>query len=188
MDGLINDEAAMFQETDEFKKSLSKSNTREISAGIFLIIFFLFYAYLFKDAPILLPIGSILIATGTLYIILYIIRNRMRKDEPPSREETLDYFKYWIGWYQNTYKLQRSVFWWTLLPLIPGLIVFIIGMMQFIMPEITLTILIIFGSSMVLSIGGVVFWLTRHHVQGKGDLQIKINKLNNWISELESKK
>jgi len=183
-----NDEAAMFQDTEEFKKSLSKSNTREISAGIFVIIIFLFYAYLFKDAPILLPIGSVLVATGVLFIILYIIRNRMRKDETPSKEETLDYFKYWIGLYKNTHKLQRSIFWWALLPLIPGLIVFIIGMIQNIMPEISLTILIIFGSSMVLSIGGVVFWLTRHHVKGKGELQIRIDKLSNWISELESKK
>ena len=37
MNELNNDEAAMFQDTDKFKKSLSISNTVEISAGIIVI-------------------------------------------------------------------------------------------------------------------------------------------------------
>ena len=116
MDKTTNNEVAMFEDTDKFKKSLSKSNLIEISAGIFVIIIFIIYAYLFRDKPILISIGSLLIAAGGLCIILFIIRNRIIKGEIPSREDQVDYFKFWIGWYENTHKLSRRVFWWYLLP------------------------------------------------------------------------
>ena len=92
MNELTNDEAAMFQDTDKFKKSLSKSNIVEISAGIFVILAFLWGVYLFKDAPILLPLGCGLIAAGGLYITVYIVKNRMRKGHIPAKEKALHYF------------------------------------------------------------------------------------------------
>jgi len=179
-----NEETLMFQDTEKFKKTLFISNMVEISAGILLIIIFLYYTYLFRNKPILLPIGSVLAAAGGLYIILYIIRNSIRKGETPSKEEPLDYFKYWIGWYENTHKLTRSIFWWYLLPIIPSFIAFTIGVMQ-INPEKSIPILII-SVSAALIVGGGVYWRNRYYASKK--LQIRIDKLHKWISELESKK
>jgi len=183
MNESTNDEEAMFQDTYKFRKTLSKSNIVEISAGIFVIIVFLLYAYLFKDKPVLLPIGSVLTAGGGLYIILYIIRNSMRKGEIPPKDEKLDYFKYWIEWYENTNKLLRSVFWWYLLPIIPGFIAFTIGMAQSVPGKSLLMLLILVPTALIG--GGGVYWLNRYYASKK--LQIRIDKLREWISALESK-
>jgi len=173
----------MFKDIDKFDNRLSMSNALEISAGIFVIIVFLFYAYLFKSKPVLLPLGSVLIAGGGLYIIVYILRNRMRKGEIPSKDEKLEYFKYWIHWYENTYKLGRNIFWWYLLPLIPGFIAFTIGMAQLSHGRSLQTLTKVGSAALIL--GGGVFWLNRYYASKK--LQRRIDKLNELISVLESK-
>ena len=78
--------------------------------------------------------------------------------------------------------MARSVFWWYILPIVPGYIVFTIGTMQF-RPEKSISILII-SASMALIVGGGVYWLNRYYTSKK--LQTRIDKLNEWISELES--
>jgi hypothetical protein len=182
MEALTNDEVAMFADIDKFKKSLSKSNIVEVSAGIFLIIGFLFYAYIFRNQPILISVGSVFSATGGVCVVLYIFRSRIRKGETPPKEETLDYFKYWIVWYENTYKLARNVFWWYLLPFIPGFITFCSGRIQ-LEPENSLQILMFAVS--VFIFGGGVYWLNRYRCNKK--LQPRIDKLRACIVALELK-
>ena len=183
MKELNNDEAAMFKDIDKFNKRLSMSNALEISAAIFVIVVFLFYAFIFESEPVLLPLGSVLIAGGSLFIIIYILRNGMRKGKSPSEDDKLDYFKYWIHWYENTYKLVRSIFWWYLLPLIPGFIAFTIGMAQSIHGKFLQTSLKL--GFLALITGGFVYWLNRYYASKK--LQRRIDKLNELISVLESK-
>ena len=96
MKELNNDEAAMFKDIDKFDNRLSMGNALEISAGIFVIIVFLIYAFIFESEPVLLPLGSVFIAGGSLFIIIYILRNGMRKGKSPSEDDKLDYFKYWV--------------------------------------------------------------------------------------------
>ena len=130
MNELKNDLEAMILETEKFKKTLFRSNWIEISAGILVIIAFLIFAYKFRSLTIFLPIGSVLTVAGAVYIIIYILKNRMRKGNIPSKEDKLQYFKYWVGWYENTLKLGRNIFWWYLLPFAPGFIFVIIGFIK----------------------------------------------------------
>lgn len=182
MDQFNNDEATLFEHTDKFNKALSRSNKVEIFAGMLNMITFLFFAYIFKDKPLSLPIGFLLIALAGLFIALYINRNRKIKGETPSKENKLEYFKYWVYWYENTYKLGRNVFWWYILPIVPGLLTLIIGMVELV-PEKALLIILVLGSA-ALIVGGVVFWLNRFYSSNK--LLIRIVKLREHITELES--
>lgn len=90
MKELNNDEAAMCKDIDKFDNRLSMSNALEISAGVFVMIVFLIYAYIFESKPVLLPLGSVLIAGGSLFIIVYILRNAVRKGKSPSEDDKLD--------------------------------------------------------------------------------------------------
>ncbi len=181
MNELTYDETAMFEDTEKFNKTLSKSNKVEIFFGALGMITFLFLAYIFKDKPIFLPIGFMLIALASLFIALYIIRNRKIKGEIPPKEDKLKYFKYWIYWYENTDKLGRNVFWWYILPIVPGFLTLTVGMVQLV-PEKALLILLVLGST-ALIVGGVTIWLNRFYSSKK--LQIRIVKLREYTTVLE---
>lgn len=177
-----NNQELIIEDTEKFKKALKMSNTVEIVAGIFVLMTFLPMAYFFRDKPISLPIGCLLSACGALFIILFILRKRVRKGEIPAKEDLLNYLRYWAGWYGNTYQLARNIFWWYLLPLIPGFVFFTFGFMQLIPDKSTFTLIVV-GSTFA-TVFGIVFWLNRFVATKK--LQTKIDSLNSWITKLES--
>ena len=173
---------AIIADTEKFGRSLDRSNLVEISVGIFVVIVFSLYIYVFRNLDILVPVGSGVGVLGVLYIIIYIFRFRRRKGDIPSKENHLDYFSYWLEWHNNTLKLARRIFWWYILPVIPGFVLFIIGMIKTV-PQASLvmkSIVPIFG----LMVGGMIYWLNRYYAARK--LQIKIDALNATIDELRN--
>ena len=91
MDQPNNSQEAIIKEIEKFKKRLFWSNIVEIQAGIIVIIVFSVFAFKFRNGIIFLPIGSLLIAAGVVFVILYIIKNRMRKGIMPSKEDKIEY-------------------------------------------------------------------------------------------------
>lgn len=142
----MNNSNAQPQHTEKFAKALSVSNTVEIVAGIFVITTFSGLAYLFRDKPVLLPVGCLLFACGGLFIVLFILAKRVRRGEVPPQDDLLAYYQYWVIWYENTYALARKVFWWYLLPMIPGAVAFTIGFVQ-LLPEKSTQTLVVLGST-----------------------------------------
>lgn len=172
------DQEAAIRETVKFKRTLLISNILEISAGIVVIVWVLIRVYnRFNNMSIFFLAGSVLIATAAVYIILYVIKNRIIKGNIPSKDDGLLYFKYWLGWYENTLKLAKNIFWWYLLPILPGIIMYMIGGIQ-IDPEKSIGWVTIFTI-----LCAVIYWSNRYYYGNK--LKTKIDRMNHLISELE---
>ena len=67
MDQSNNDQQAMIQEIEKFRKHLYWMNLIELIADIMVIPAFLWGAYLLRDGPPSLPIGFILVVPGAIY-------------------------------------------------------------------------------------------------------------------------
>ena len=134
MDQPNNDQEAIIQKIEKFKKHLDRTNMTELIADITLIAGALFGAYFLKDATPSLPIGYILLVLGAIYQFWFIFKYKLRRGTIPPKEDRLQYLSYWLKWYENTYDLARSTFWWMFLPIIPGLALTVFGFYQ-IIPE-----------------------------------------------------
>lgn len=115
----------MNEQIKKFEQTVRRRNNQEIIVAIGLIVWFGIYAYI-KPEP--------LAKVGALFIVLYclnvIYQLRRTESKQPNfdmmrsmKEQLVDYQKY----VKAEQKLLTNVLYWYLLPMLPGLILFLIG-------------------------------------------------------------
>jgi len=109
---------------NKFERRIFLRNAREYAAGVFVIAAFGFYEWKFP-AP-LMRIGSGLVIAGTLYILFQLHRRASFQPAPAGLG-----LNTCIEFHRQSLERQRdalrSIWSWYLLPLVPGLAVFMLG-------------------------------------------------------------
>jgi len=116
----------MNQAMKNFENIISRRNTREISFYLIGIVVFSILAYTATEP--LKKLGAILLVASAIGVIYFI---RKPKEKQPRfditssiRKQLLDYQEY----VRAERKLLENIFYWCLLPTLPGAILFILGL------------------------------------------------------------
>jgi hypothetical protein len=107
-----------------FEKTILRRNAWEYAAGVFVVLFFGWHA--FSPGEIAVNVGSGLIVAGTMYVGYQLYRRGSAETLPADSALTtcLDFHRQELTRQRD---LLRGIWSWYLLPLVPGLLVFLGG-------------------------------------------------------------
>jgi drug/metabolite transporter (DMT)-like permease len=114
---------------DKFQSAVQRRNRIEYAAAVFVIAGFGLYLWIFPTP--LMRLGSLLIIAGTIFIVVW-IRFRASTNPIPSQVSFMDYISRYREELRRQQTALRTVWLWYLGPLVPGLMVFTIGMSRLI--------------------------------------------------------
>ena len=109
-----------------FERRIFWRNLREYAAGVVVLIVFGYYEWLFP--ALLQRIGSTLTIAGTLYVMYQLHRRASARISPADAgmKSCLEYHRQEL---ERQRDALRAVWSWYLLPFVPGMAVFLAGMM-----------------------------------------------------------
>ena len=111
-----------------FERRITRRNLREYLAGVLVVCIFAYYTYLFP-VP-LARIGCALMIAGTLYVLFELHRRASAELVPAglAQNSLVEFQKRQL---ERQRDALRSVWIWYLLPFVPGMCVFLIGLFDF---------------------------------------------------------
>jgi len=112
------------KKAQRFQRSIHRRNVREYVAAAIVVAGFGFYIWRFDD--ILVRIGSALVITGALYVVHHLHKMGSARTVPADLGSVtcLRFHRDELGRQRD---LLRGVWRWCLLPLVPGLALFLFG-------------------------------------------------------------
>jgi len=112
----------------KFERTILRRNLREYFAAAFVLAVFAYYAWIFPT--LLLRIGCGLLIVGTAYVITQLHRRASTRPVPVDMglQNCLDFQRSQLA---NQRDALNAVWSWYLLPFVPGMAVFLIGLFQF---------------------------------------------------------
>jgi len=115
---------------EELQRTIKRRNLREYVAAALVLAVFAYYSWIFP--ALLLRIGCGLIIAGTGYVIYQLHRRASARPAPADMG-----FQSCVNFQRSELVRQRDalrgVWSWYLLPFLPGLVVFLLGLFQFTM-------------------------------------------------------
>lgn len=107
-----------------FERRISRRNLREYLGGLIGVAVYAYYIWRFPN--VFVRAGSAMIIAGALFVMWRIHRHGRvaRLPQDLGLNASLDFHRRHLARQRD---LLRSVFWWYLLPMIPGLLVFLMG-------------------------------------------------------------
>jgi hypothetical protein len=107
-----------------FERTIHRRNLREYVAAVLVVLFFGWHAATGDEVS--LRLGSTLVVAGTLFVVAHLWRKGSPAAPPAAAALTpcLDFRRAEL---ERQRDLLRSVWWWYLLPLVPGLVVLLGG-------------------------------------------------------------
>jgi hypothetical protein len=110
---------------NKFQSTVRRRNRVEYAAGVLVIAGFGFYLWIFPT--LLMRLGSLLIIAGAIFIMAW-IHFRASVNPIPSQISFMDYMSRYREELRRQQTTLRTVWLWYLGPLVPGLVLFTIGM------------------------------------------------------------
>jgi hypothetical protein len=110
---------------DKFQSTVRRRNRIEYAAGVFVVAGFGWYIWIFRTP--LMRLGSLLIIAGAIFIMAW-IHFRVSASPIPSQISFIDYISRYREELRRQQSALRTVWLWYLGPLVPGLVLFTIGM------------------------------------------------------------
>jgi hypothetical protein len=110
---------------DKFQSAVRRRNRIEYVAGVLVVAGFGWYIWIFRTP--LMRLGSLLIIAGTLFIMAW-LHFRVSANPIPSQISFMDYIARYREELRRQQTALRTVWLWYLGPLVPGLVLFTIGM------------------------------------------------------------
>lgn len=109
---------------EKFERTVSRRNRREYVAAAFVIVWFGVWAWFARSA--LVAVGCWLVVLAALYLVYHLHRHGAvrRPPEEPGLTTCIDFHRSELVRQRD---LLRSVWWWYLLPFVPGLFLILIG-------------------------------------------------------------
>lgn len=115
---------ALRGQAKKFRDKIARRNTIEYLAGVFVIAAFL--AYLFLIPETLARVGSALIIFGVC-VVLWNLNHRAGAEAKADLDITSAVTAFHKRQLERQYDALKSIFNWYIFPIIPGVIVFLIG-------------------------------------------------------------
>lgn len=111
-----------------FERGTARRNLREYLAAAFIVSGFAYYIYLFPMP--LVRVGCALVIAGILYA-MFELHRRASAESAPAELAPVSCIEFQRGQIQRQRDALRSVWSWYLLPLVPGMSVFLAGLFEF---------------------------------------------------------
>ena len=112
-------------DADKFQSAVRRRNRVEYAAGVLVIAGFGSYLWIFRTP--LMRLGSLLIIAGAIFIMVW-IHFRASANPIPSHIAFMDYISRYREELRRQQSALRTVWLWYLAPLVPGFVLFTIGM------------------------------------------------------------
>ena len=109
---------------DKFERTISRRNRREYVAAAVVVVWFSVWAWFAESAVVAL--GCWLVALGALYVVYHLHRHGAARRAPGEHGVTscLEFHRSELV---RQRELLRSVWWWYLLPFVPGMLLIVVG-------------------------------------------------------------
>jgi hypothetical protein len=108
---------------DKFYRRIRRRNAVEYVACVVVVV--AFTAYVFVLPHVLQKLGSAMIVLATFYVAWQL--HRRASAEPPEKAGTMPLLAFARAQMLRQRDALRSIFWWYILPFIPGLVVMSLG-------------------------------------------------------------
>ncbi len=115
----------MNERIKKFEKNITTRNNKEIAVAIALIIIYSIFAYI-KSEP-LAKIGAILLLFYCFHVIYQFRKTAARQPAFDVMVSLKDQLVAYQAYVLEEQKLYKNVLYWYLLPMLPGLILFLVG-------------------------------------------------------------
>jgi uncharacterized membrane protein len=160
--------AELHQKAQKFEKRILWRNLREYAASALVIASFGYYIWKFP-APII-RFGCVLVIAGVLFVVFTLLRQGAARTAPSEMafRSCLDFHRKEL---ERQRDLLRGVWTWYLLPFVPGMAVFLLGLFQRVMRQPNATAHV----SLVMT----TFGLT---AAGCAVVFIGVGRLNQWAA------
>jgi hypothetical protein len=112
-------------DADKFQSAVRRRNRVEYAAGVLVVAGFGLYLWIFPTP--LMRLGSLLIIAGAIFIMVW-IHFRASANPIPSHIAFMDYISRYREELRRQQSALRTVWLWYLAPLVPGFVLFTIGM------------------------------------------------------------
>ena len=109
---------------EKFERTISRRNRREYTAAAFVIVWFSVWAWFAESAVV--ARGCSLVVLGTLYLVYHLHRHGAAR-RPVGEQGITSCLEFHRSELVRQRDLLRSVWWWYLLPFVPGLLLILIG-------------------------------------------------------------
>ena len=166
-------------DADKFQSAVRRRNRVEYAALVFVIAVFGAYIWIFPTP--LMRLGSLLIITAAIFIMVW-IHFRASANPIPSHVSFMDYISRYREELRRQQSAQRTVWLWYLAPWVPGIGVFTMGIDQFLKHALgNRAPLWPIALVMVATVGVFVgVWIL--NLRGSRRLQHKIDELSSLLA------
>ena len=111
-----------------FERRIARRNLREYLAAAFVVCVFGYYTHLFP--MLLVRIGCAMVIAGTLYV-MFELHRRASAEPAPAELALTSCVEFQRRQLERQRDALRSVWSWYLLPFVPGICVFLVGLFEF---------------------------------------------------------
>jgi hypothetical protein len=109
---------------EKFERTISRRNRREYAASAFVVVWFSVWAW-FAESGVT-AVGCWLVVVAALWVVLHLYR-RGAAQWTTGEQEVMSCLEFHRSELVRQRDLLRSVWWWYLLPFVPGLILISVG-------------------------------------------------------------
>ena len=109
---------------ERFERTIGRRNRREYVAAAFVVVWFSVWAWFARSAVVAL--GCSLVALAALWVV-YHLQRRGAARRPAGEQEGMSGLEFLRSELVRQRDLLRSVWWWYLLPFVPGMLLITVG-------------------------------------------------------------
>jgi hypothetical protein len=110
---------------EKFERTISRRNRREYIAAAFVVVWFGVWAWFAASAVVAL--GCCLVAAAALWVVFYLQHRGAARHPAGEREGLHSGLEFLRSELVRQRDLLRSVWWWYLLPFVPGMLLILVG-------------------------------------------------------------
>ena len=134
----------------KFERTISRRNRREYAASAFVVVWYGVWAWFTEIAVVAL--GCWLVVLAALWLVFHLHRRGTAR-RPAGEQEVMSGLEFLRSELVRQRDLLRSVWWWYLLPFVPGMLLIHVGYSSFERPDRWLLALGIFVAVTFVGIG-----------------------------------
>jgi hypothetical protein len=109
---------------EKFERTISRRNRREYAASAFVVVWFSVWAWFAESAVVAL--GCWLVVLAALWVVFHLHRGGTAR-RPAGEQEVMSGLEFLRSELVRQRDLLRSVWWWYLLPFVPGMLLILVG-------------------------------------------------------------
>lgn len=109
---------------EKFERTISQRNRREYAASAFVVVWFSVWAWFAQSDVVAL--GGWLVALAALWVVFHLHRRGTAR-RPAGEQDVMSGLEFTRSELVRQRDLLRSVWWWYLLPFVPGMLLILVG-------------------------------------------------------------